>query len=115
MNACAAPAPVIEYIAPPSATTRLSLCRDPEFSVPAVVGFCLTNRWFFSVRGRVSFARAQSNPSGNRSLPEPESVERVQQHTVEQLVHLPVPQIQEQIVESVQVIPRELFPERVEE
>ena len=37
------------------------------------------------------------------------------QHTGEQIVHVPVPQIQEQIVESVQVIPRELFPGRIEE
>ena len=46
---------------------------------------------------------------------EQESVECVRQHTVEQIVHVPVPQIQEQIVGSVQVIPRELFPERMEE
>ena len=45
---------------------------------------------------------------------EQERVERVQQRTVEQIVHVPVPQIQEQIVDSVQVIPRELFPERIE-
>ena len=42
-------------------------------------------------------------------------MERVQQHTVEQIIHVPIPQIQVQSVESVQVIPRELFPERIEE
>ena len=33
----------------------------------------------------------------------PSSVERVQQHTVEQMVHVPTPQIQEHIGESIQV------------
>ena len=41
-------------------------------------------------------------------------LERVQR-TAEQIVHVPVPQIQEQLEERVQVIPRELFPERIEE
>ena len=41
--------------------------------------------------------------------------ECVQQRTAEQIVHVPVPQIQEHIVESIQVIPAELFPERIEE
>ena len=30
----------------------------------------------------------------------PESIERVRQHTAEQIVHVPIPQIQEQIVEG---------------
>ena len=38
--------------------------------------------------------------------------ERVQQHTAEQIVHVPVCHIQEQIVESIQVTSRELFPEQ---
>ena len=38
---------------------------------------------------------------------EQERVERVQQRTVEQTVYVPVPQIQEQIVEGVKEIPRE--------
>ena len=50
-----------------------------------------------------------------RLCAEQESVERVQQHTVSQIIHVPIPQIQEQFVESVQVIPRELFPEQIEE
>ena len=41
--------------------------------------------------------------------------ERVQQRIAEQIVHVSAPQIQEQIVESVQVIPRELFPGPMEE
>ena len=41
--------------------------------------------------------------------------ERVQQCTAEQIAHVPVPQIQEQVVENVQVIPPQLFPERIEE
>ena len=41
-------------------------------------------------------------------------LERVQR-TAEQIVHVPVPQIQEQLEVRVQVIPRELFPERIEE
>ena len=35
--------------------------------------------------------------------PYPSGVERVQQHTVEQIVHVPTPRIQKQIVESFQV------------
>ena len=46
---------------------------------------------------------------------EQESVERVQQHTAEQHFHVPIPHFQEQIVESIQVFPRELFPERIDE
>ena len=46
--------------------------------------------------------------------PFPSGVERVQQHTVEQIVHVPTPRIQKQIVESCQVISRELFLERIE-
>ena len=42
-------------------------------------------------------------------------MECVQPHTVDQIVRVPVPQIQEQMVESVQMIPRELSPERIEE
>ena len=41
--------------------------------------------------------------------------ERVQQRTAEQIVHVKVPHIQEHIVESIQVILGELFPERIEE
>ena len=37
---------------------------------------------------------------------EQESFERVQQHTVEQIIHVPIPHVQEQIAESIQVIPR---------
>ena len=50
----------------------------------------------------------------NTSLPS-KSVQRVQQHTVEQIVHVPIPQIQEQFVKSVQVISRERISERIEE
>ena len=46
--------------------------------------------------------------------PFPSGVERVQQHTVEQIVHVPTPRIQKQIVESCQVISGELFLERIE-
>ena len=45
---------------------------------------------------------------------EQESVERVQQQTAEHIVHVPIPQIQEQIEESVQEILQELFPVRME-
>ena len=46
--------------------------------------------------------------------PFPSGVERVQQHTVEQIVYVPTPRIQKQIVESCQLISRELFLERIE-
>ena len=38
--------------------------------------------------------------------------ERVQRHTTEQIVHVPVPHIQEQIVKSSPVFSQELFPEQ---
>ena len=41
--------------------------------------------------------------------------ERVQQHTVQQIVHVPIPHIQEQIVEGVKQIPQERFPEKTVE
>lgn len=41
-----------------------------------------------------------------------ESVELVQQHTVQKNIHVSIPQTQEQILNSVQVILRELFLER---
>ena len=67
-----------------------------------------------SFRGRVCFSRVQ--PVNQEQIAvEPESVERVQHHTIEQIVHVPIPQIQDQYVEIVQVIPRELFSERIEE
>ena len=41
--------------------------------------------------------------------------ERGQQRTVEQIARVPVPQIEESIVEGVKVIPQERFPERTVE
>ena len=41
--------------------------------------------------------------------------ERLQQRTVEHIVRVPVPQIQESIVKGVKVIPQERFPERTVE
>ena len=46
---------------------------------------------------------------------EPGSFERAQQRIVENIVHVPIPQIQEQFVERVQEIPQECLPERIEE
>ena len=47
---------------------------------------------------------------------EPESLECAQQGTVENIFHVPIPQMQEQFVESVQKIPQErLLFERIEE
>ena len=43
---------------------------------------------------------------------EQESFERVQQHTVEQIIHVPIPQIQEQIVVGVKEVPQDRFPEQ---
>ena len=42
---------------------------------------------------------------------EQECVERVQQPKVKQMVHVPVPQVQEQIVEGIKEVPQERFPE----
>ena len=46
---------------------------------------------------------------------EPGSFERTQQRSVENIVHVPIPQIQEQFVESIQEFPQERLPERIEE
>ena len=46
---------------------------------------------------------------------EQESLERVQRHTVAQIVRVPAPQIQERIVVVVKEIPRALFREQIEE
>ena len=120
VNAYVAPALVTEYIAPPSAATRFNLNLD-------TTGFVNTQ---FSIllwrplphKSLVLFLSVDETASPvynqvfqEQIAAEQESVERVQQHTVEQIVHVPIPQIQEQIEESVQVIPRELLSERIEE
>ena len=108
------------YIAPPSSATRFTLSVDttgfvnPQFSILAVEAFAS------QVVGSFPFVDESAQPVCNRVhqeqiVSEQESVECVQQHTVGQIVHVTIPQIQEQIVESVQVIPRELFPEQIEE
>ena len=104
------PAPVTEYIAPPSAATRCIPSLDttgfvnPRFSIPAVEASASQVVGSFpSVDESVSPLYNQVHQE--QIAAEQESVERVQQHTVEQIVHVPVPQIQEQIVESVHVIP----------
>ena len=108
---CATPAPVIDvtptpvtvYIAPLSAAT-LSIDTvgfvNPQLSISAVVDETASS--------------AYNQVHQEQIAAEQESVECVQQHTVEQIVHVPTPQIHEQIVESVQVFSRELFPVRIE-
>ena len=87
---------------------------NPQFSISAVEDSASQVVGSFpSVNGSASPVYKQVHQE--QIAAEQESVERVQQLTVEQIVHVPIPQIQEQIVESVQVIPRELFPERIEE
>ena len=46
---------------------------------------------------------------------EQDKFERVQQHTVEQIVHVPIPQIQELNMEGVKDIPQERFPQQTVE
>ena len=46
---------------------------------------------------------------------DPGSFERTQQRTVENIVHVPIPQIQEQFVEGVKEIHQERLSERIEE
>ena len=46
---------------------------------------------------------------------DPRSFDRTQQRTVENSVHVPIPQFQEQSVESVQKTPQGRLPERIEE
>ena len=54
-------------------------------------------------------------PVSIRSLPSKRVLERVQRHTVAQIVRVPAPQIQEKIVVVVKEIPRALFREQIEE
>ena len=84
---------------------------NPQFSTTAVEAFAS------QVIGSLSLLDEFAVPVCNQIRQEQIVAEqvRVQQRTAEQIVHVPVPQFQEQIVERVQVIPRELFPERNEE
>ena len=116
MNAHVAFASVTEFVAPSPAVTCLTLSVDttgfmnPQFSVPAVEASAS------QAVGSSPSVDESASPQYNEFRQEQivAEQERVQQRTAEQTVHVPVPQVQE-IVESVQVIPRELFPERIEE
>ena len=117
VNAYVAPAAVTQYIAKPSAAT-LSFGTtgfvNPQFSVPAVEAS--VSHVVGSISPLKEFAaHVYSQVRQEQIAAEQKSVECVQQHTVEQIVHVPFPQIHEQIVKSVQVIPRDLVPERIEE
>ena len=80
-----APSPVIDFIASPSAETGVFV--NQQLSI---------------------FAVEASASQVNGSVPY--NFGCVQQYTLEQIPHVPVPRIQEQIVEHVHVTPRELFP-----
>ena len=116
----ATPATVNAYVAPAPVTTRFTLSVDTtafvksQFSITAVEAsasqvvdsFPCVNESALHVYNLVHQEQITA---------EQESVERVQQHTIEQIVHVPSPQIHQQMMGNVQVIPRQLFPERLEE
>ena len=105
VNTYVASATVIAQIASPSAATSFVSPQFTSFAVEASAS---------QVVGSFPSEDETASPVYNQVhqeqiAAEQESVERVEQHTVEQLVHVPIPQIQEQLVEGDQVIPRELF------
>ena len=128
-----APSPVNEHTAPPPAVTCFAPCQQSPPETMATVTSDASFDTTAFVNPQFSTAAVESSASqviGSLPLLDEFAVpvynrirqeqlvaeqERVQQHTAAHIVHVPVPQIQEQTVESVQVIPRELFPERIEE
>ena len=91
----AAPARVIEYVAPAPVIAHIGL---PSAATHFSVSFDTTS--FANPQSSVSAAEASASQVVSSF---PSGVERVQQHIVEQIVHVRTPQIQEQIEESVQV------------
>ena len=122
---CAAPAPVIKhvtfapddtYIAPasPRVNREIRGLVNPQFSVfaveasaPQVVGS------FLAVD--VSAPPVYKQVLNEQIAADTGSFERTRRCAVENIVHVPIPQIQEQFVESVQKIPQERLLERIEE
>ena len=105
VNAYVAPSPVTEYIAPPPAATCFTLSVDttsfvkPQFSIHAVEAPAS------QTVGSVPSVDESASPVYNQIhqeqiATEPENVECAQQHTVEELVYVPVPQIQERSQQS---------------
>ena len=112
--ATATPAPVIE------AATRVFLNRDNTGFVNSQFSVFAVEASASQVVGSLHAVDESASPvyiqvHREQIAAEQESLERAQQRTVEQLKRVPFPQIQEQFVESVQVIPQKLFPERIEE
>ena len=112
----AARARLIEYVAPAPLSSICGLANaqfctglvNPQFSI-------------FAVEASASQIVNESAPPVFKQVhreqiaAEQECVERVQLRTVEHIVHVPIPQIQEDFVERVQKIPQERLPERIEE
>ena len=105
VNAYVAPAPVTESIAPPQAATCFTLSVNttnfvkPQFSIHAVEASAS------QIVGSVPSVDESASPVYNQIhqeqiATEPENVECAQQHTVEELVYVPVPQIQERSQQS---------------
>ena len=102
-----APSLEIDYIAPPSAETGVFLNLD-------TTSFVNSQFSIFAVEASASQV-VGSFPAVEQIAAEQESLERAQQRTVEHIVHVSIPQIQEQFVEGVKEIPRKRLPERVVE
>ena len=104
---CAAPAPVIEYVAPAFVSDGFGnlqfSSKAVEASASQVVGS------FLAVDKSASPVYIHFHQE--QVVADPECVERVQQRTV----HVPILQIQEQFVESAKEIPQERLSERIEE
>ena len=135
-----APAPVLKYVpddtneAPAPEIKHVSFVRDDTYiaqTSPRVNRDirCLVNPQFSSFAVEASASQVVGSfPAVEESAPpvykqvhqehvtaEPGSFERTQQCNVENIFHVPIPQIQEQFVESVQKIFQERLPERIEE
>ena len=134
----ATPSPVIEYVAstpvnefiasPPAVTFSTPSQQFPVYAVAAVTtGASLDTTSFVHSPCPITDVEASASnvvgsllPLGEFTAPVHQAQfvaeqERVQQHTAEQIMHVPVHQIQEQSMEGVQVVPKERFLGRIVE
>ena len=100
VDGCTAPAHKIEHVAPSPVINYIAALpsRDWYFREPAIFHSLLWRPLRLKSLFSILFG-----------------VERVHQHTVAQIVHVPISHIQEQIVEGLKEIPQERFPEQTVE
>ena len=123
------PAPVIGYIAPaPPVTFSTPNQQFPAYTMAAVTtGVSVDTTGFVNPPCPITVVEAPASrvvsslpPLGEFTAPvHQEQIvaeqERVQQHTAEQTVHVPIPPTLEHLEEGVKEIPQETFPEQTAE